>query len=195
MACAEAFKWLPRPFLGLRMAFGGVGRLRALWRGRGGRGGGALAHAARGRQGGEAAWQEVRLFPAEGRLCGPGVHERRGLLGYGHIDVEPVCIGPTKKFYEARIDQHAAYIYRAILYIHSIIIMYLASFPWFFRVGCSGYLPDGTPLNRAGNCINHPETIGPDPHTPGSPLPRARFTNSVARLARNSAGLLRFLLV
>ena len=31
-----------------------------------------------------------------------------------------------------------------------------------------GYLPDGTPMNMAGNCINHPETIGPDPHTPGA---------------------------
>ena len=30
-----------------------------------------------------------------------------------------------------------------------------------------GYLPDGTPMNKAGNCINHPETIGPDPHAPG----------------------------
>ena len=30
-----------------------------------------------------------------------------------------------------------------------------------------GYLPDGTPMNRAGNAINHPETIQPDPHTPG----------------------------
>ena len=46
----------------------------------------------------------------------------------------------------------------------------------------SGYLPDGTPLNRTGNCINHPETIGPDPHTPGSPLPRANFTNAVGYL-------------
>ena len=45
-----------------------------------------------------------------------------------------------------------------------------------------GYLPDGTPMNRAGNAINHPETIGPDPHTPGSPLPRAIFTNSVGYL-------------
>eukprot|EP00434_Breviolum_minutum_P028696 symbB.v1.2.025392.t1/scaffold2460.1/size78709/4 len=45
-----------------------------------------------------------------------------------------------------------------------------------------GYLPDGTPMNRAGNAINHPETIGPDPHTPGSPLPRANFTNSVGYL-------------
>ena len=45
-----------------------------------------------------------------------------------------------------------------------------------------GYLPDGTPLNKAGNAINHPETIGPDPHTPGSPLPRAIFTNSVGYL-------------
>ena len=55
-----------------------------------------------------------------------------------------------------------------------------------------GYLPDGTPMNRAGNCVNHPETIGPDPHTPGSPLPRARFTNSVAwfQFARISISLL-----
>ena len=45
-----------------------------------------------------------------------------------------------------------------------------------------GYLPDGTPMNRAGNAINHPETIGPDPHTPGSPLPRAEFVNSVGYL-------------
>jgi len=45
-----------------------------------------------------------------------------------------------------------------------------------------GYLPDGTPMNRAGNAINHPETIGPDPHTPGSPLPRANFTNSIGYL-------------
>ena len=37
-------------------------------------------------------------------------------------------------------------------------------------------------MNRAGNAINHPETIGPDPHTPGSPLPRAEFVNSVGYL-------------
>ena len=37
-------------------------------------------------------------------------------------------------------------------------------------------------MNRAGNAINHPETIGPDPHTPGSPLPRAIFVNSVGYL-------------
>ena len=37
-------------------------------------------------------------------------------------------------------------------------------------------------MNRAGNAINHPETIGPDPHTPGSPLPRALFCNSVGYL-------------
>ena len=43
-------------------------------------------------------------------------------------------------------------------------------------------MPDGTPMNRAGNAINHPETIGPDPHTPGSPLPRANFTNSIGYL-------------
>jgi len=46
----------------------------------------------------------------------------------------------------------------------------------------TGYLPDGTPLNRAGNIINHPETIGPDRHAPGSPLPRANFVNSVGYL-------------
>eukprot|EP00435_Cladocopium_sp_Y103_P052428 s215_g16.t1 len=45
-----------------------------------------------------------------------------------------------------------------------------------------GYLPDGTPMNKAGNAINHPETIQPDPHTPGSPLPRALFCNSVGYL-------------
>lgn len=45
-----------------------------------------------------------------------------------------------------------------------------------------GYLPDGTPMNRAGNCINHPETIGPDPHAPGSVLPRALFVNDVGYL-------------
>ena len=45
-----------------------------------------------------------------------------------------------------------------------------------------GYLPDGTPMNRAGNAVNHPETIQPDPHSPGSPLPRAHFVNSVGYL-------------
>lgn len=34
-----------------------------------------------------------------------------------------------------------------------------------------GYLPDGTPMNKAGNWMNHPETIGPDPHMAGSALP------------------------
>ena len=43
-------------------------------------------------------------------------------------------------------------------------------------------MPDGTPMNKAGNCINHPETIQPDPHSPGSPLPRAEFTNSIGYL-------------
>ena len=37
-------------------------------------------------------------------------------------------------------------------------------------------------MNRAGNAINHPENIGPDPHVPGSPLPRAVFTNSIGYL-------------
>jgi len=45
-----------------------------------------------------------------------------------------------------------------------------------------GYLPDGTPMNKAGNCLNHPENIGPDPHAPGSPLPRAMFVNDVGYL-------------
>jgi len=45
-----------------------------------------------------------------------------------------------------------------------------------------GYLPDGTPMNKAGNCINHPETIGPDPHAPGTPLPRALFVNDIGYL-------------
>ena len=43
-----------------------------------------------------------------------------------------------------------------------------------------GYLPDGTPMHSAGNAMNHPETIGPDPHSPGAPLPRANFVNDVA---------------
>jgi len=42
-----------------------------------------------------------------------------------------------------------------------------------------GYFPDGTPYNQAGNEINHPENMKADPHTPGSPLPRAIFINSV----------------
>ena len=45
-----------------------------------------------------------------------------------------------------------------------------------------GYLPDGTPLNRAGNAINHPENIGPDPHTPGSPLPPSSYAADIGYL-------------
>ena len=45
-----------------------------------------------------------------------------------------------------------------------------------------GYLPDGTPLNRAGNAINHPENIGPDMHTPGSPLPASTYSQDVGYL-------------
>ncbi|CAJ1458421.1 unnamed protein product [Effrenium voratum] len=45
-----------------------------------------------------------------------------------------------------------------------------------------GYLPDGTPLNKAGNALNHPENVQPDRHTPGSPLPRANFANEVGYL-------------
>merc|ERR1711972_616982 len=45
-----------------------------------------------------------------------------------------------------------------------------------------GYLPDGTPMNRAGNAVNHPETIAPDSHMPGSDLPQAVFCNSIGYL-------------
>ena len=47
-------------------------------------------------------------------------------------------------------------------------------------------------MNMAGNCINHPERIQPDPHTNGSPLPRANLHNSIGYLpdgtAMNAAG-------
>ncbi|CAE7826622.1 rbcL, partial [Symbiodinium necroappetens] len=49
-------------------------------------------------------------------------------------------------------------------------------------VNSVGYLPDGTPLNRAGNAINHPETIQPDTHTPGSPLPASIYAADVGYL-------------
>jgi len=42
-----------------------------------------------------------------------------------------------------------------------------------------GYFPDGTAYNMAGNAVNHPETIGPDLHVEGSPLPKGHYTNSV----------------
>ena len=42
-----------------------------------------------------------------------------------------------------------------------------------------GYLPDGTPLNTAGNLTNHPDTIGPDQHVAGSELPQAVFVSSI----------------
>jgi len=55
-----------------------------------------------------------------------------------------------------------------------------------------GYLPDGTAMNLAGNCINHPENIGADPHKAGSALPKAVFVNEVGYLpdgtAMNRAG-------
>merc|ERR1712003_31347 len=34
-----------------------------------------------------------------------------------------------------------------------------------------GYLPDGTPMHKAGNMNNHEGMVPADPHTPGSPLP------------------------
>ncbi|CAJ1410363.1 unnamed protein product [Effrenium voratum] len=45
-----------------------------------------------------------------------------------------------------------------------------------------GYLPDGTPMHKAGNAINHPERVGADPHVDGSELPRGHFLNSVGYL-------------
>merc|ERR1712056_130529 len=47
-----------------------------------------------------------------------------------------------------------------------------------------GYLPDGTPMNRAGNAVNHPETIDPDMHMAGSPLPPPLkgYTNDIGYL-------------
>ena len=34
-----------------------------------------------------------------------------------------------------------------------------------------GYLPDGTPMNKAGNMDNHPGRAAAVPRAPGSPLP------------------------
>jgi ribulose-bisphosphate carboxylase large chain len=45
-----------------------------------------------------------------------------------------------------------------------------------------GYLPDGTPLNKAGNGENHPERIGRDLHVSGSPLPTSYYLNSIGYL-------------
>lgn len=45
-----------------------------------------------------------------------------------------------------------------------------------------GYLPDGTPMNRAGNAVNHPENIAKDSHTPGSALPKSYYLNSIGYL-------------
>merc|ERR1712187_800758 len=50
-----------------------------------------------------------------------------------------------------------------------------------------GYLPDGTSIVRAGNAMNHPETIPADPHTPGSALPKAAFVNDVGYLPDGTA--------
>jgi hypothetical protein len=55
-----------------------------------------------------------------------------------------------------------------------------------------GYLPDGTPMHKAGNMNNHEGMAGPDPHVAGSPLPKASFVNDVGYLpdgtAMNTAG-------
>merc|ERR1711879_1024168 len=45
-----------------------------------------------------------------------------------------------------------------------------------------GYLPDGTPMHKAGNMNNHPEMAGPDLHVAGSPLPKAAFVNDIGYL-------------
>jgi len=45
-----------------------------------------------------------------------------------------------------------------------------------------GYLPDGTPMHKAGNMNNHPNMAGPDLHVAGSPLPTALFVNDVGYL-------------
>ena len=37
-------------------------------------------------------------------------------------------------------------------------------------------------MNAAGNAINHPETMQPDPHTPGSPLPASFYAAEVGYL-------------
>ena len=64
-----------------------------------------------------------------------------------------------------------------------------------------GYLPDGTPLNRAGNAANHPapgplapgscpeERAAVDPHLAGSPLhaPPMRRTRDTWQMVRTSS--------
>merc|ERR1740138_1346624 len=42
-----------------------------------------------------------------------------------------------------------------------------------------GYFPDGTALNKAGNAMNHPETIGPDLHKDGSALVDSEYKADV----------------
>mmetsp|Transcript_54871 Transcript_54871/g.178252 ORF Transcript_54871/g.178252 Transcript_54871/m.178252 type:complete len:128 (-) Transcript_54871:63-446(-) len=50
-----------------------------------------------------------------------------------------------------------------------------------------GYLPDGTAMNKAGNDINHPGSLRPDPHKEGSALPKAVFVNEVGYLPDGTA--------
>jgi len=56
--------------------------------------------------------------------------------------------------------------------------------PTSYYLNSIGYLPDGTPLNTAGNGVNHPERVGPDPHRNGSPLlpPLKGFVNAIGYL-------------
>merc|ERR1712178_310540 len=42
-----------------------------------------------------------------------------------------------------------------------------------------GYFPDGTPYNKAGNEVNHPENMQPDRHVNGSPLPRSKYAADI----------------
>ena len=37
-------------------------------------------------------------------------------------------------------------------------------------------------MNAAGNAMNHPETMQPDMHTPGSPLPKSVYYADVGYL-------------
>merc|ERR1712178_479074 len=50
-----------------------------------------------------------------------------------------------------------------------------------------GYFPDGTAYNKAGNAVNHPETIGPDPHVNGSPLPASPYAADIGYFVDGTA--------
>merc|ERR1712003_365895 len=50
-----------------------------------------------------------------------------------------------------------------------------------------GYFPDGTAYNKAGNAVNHPETIGPDLHMNGSPLPASPYAADIGYFVDGTA--------